>query len=86
MSAKLVGCHLAEGAILEYHILTDVLYIDFRNAFDSVNYKYLLERLKSSGLGTDLLAWLKGFLTRCLQRVRVGSGFSSLGTDSGWVL
>ena len=48
----------------------DVVYLDYRKAFDSVPHRRLLEKLKGLGIKGKLLQWLEIFLT--LRTMRVG--------------
>jgi len=41
----------------------DVVYLDYRKAFDSVPHRRLIEKLKSFGINGKLLQWLDNFLT-----------------------
>ena len=54
----------------------DVLYLDYRKAFDSVSHKKLLDKLKLSGINGKLLQWLESFLTGRSLRVGVRGSFS----------
>ena len=56
---------------------TDVAYIDFSKAFDSVCHSKLLYKLESFGFGGKLLAWIKCYLSNRTQCVKVGNSFSS---------
>ena len=47
----------------------DVLYLDFRKAFDSVPHERLLLKLEAHGLQGKLLNWIRAFLTGRVQRV-----------------
>ena len=51
----------------------DVVYIDFRKAFDSVPHKRLLLKLHGYGIHSDLLLWLTNFLTGRMQKVVIGN-------------
>jgi hypothetical protein len=42
---------------------TDVIYLDFCKAFDSVVHSKLIAKLASYGIGNELLTWIKNFLT-----------------------
>ena len=42
---------------------TDIIYFDFKKAFDSVPHHRLLLKLKSYGISGNLLSWLSSFLT-----------------------
>lgn len=54
----------------------DVVYLDFRKAFDSVPHERLLIKLSAYGIEGELLQWIKGFLSQRTQRVRVGKSYS----------
>ena len=47
----------------------DVLYIDFKKAFDLIPHSSLLSKLKSVGVGGGLLKWFGAYLTRTQQVV-----------------
>ncbi len=51
--------------------IIDVLYIDFAKAFDTVNHRRLILKLKSYGVEGNLLRWLEAFLTNRKQSVVV---------------
>ena len=55
----------------------DILYLDFKKAFDSVPHQRLLIKLQSYGISGNLLKWIENFLSNRTQRVRVGDSFSS---------
>ena len=62
--------------MLEEHSPLDVVYFDFRKAFDSVPHFQLLYKLRCYGVCGKLLSWIQSFLTARRQRV-VLKGFSS---------
>jgi hypothetical protein len=64
--------------ILESDSNADILYLDFAKAFDKVDHKILLEKLKSMGISGNLHKWLTSFLTNRTQYVMV-SGQKSRG-------
>ena len=49
----------------------DVVYLDFRKAFDSVPHQRLLKKFKAHEIGgsRSLLQWIESFLTGRKQRV-----------------
>ena len=47
----------------------DVVYFDFKKAFDSVPHGRLLDKLKSYGIDGQLLKWIRNFLMNRQQRV-----------------
>ena len=55
----------------------DVIYLDYRKAFDTVPHKRLLKKLKDLGISGQLLRWIESFLTDRTIRVRVGNDFSA---------
>ena len=54
---------------------TDVIYFDFKMAFDSVSHSKLLIKLSAYGLSGNLLAWLAEFLHNRSQIVKLNSSF-----------
>ncbi len=45
----------------------DVIYLDFRKAFDTVPYKKLMIKFRALGIG--IAAWIENWLTGRKQRV-----------------
>ena len=57
---------------------TDIIFLDFSKAFDSVPHRKLLAKLSHYGIRGNLLRWMEAFLTNQKQRVVV------TGTESKW--
>ena len=57
----------------------DILYLDYKKAFDTVLHKRLLSKLKWYGFSGDILGWISEFLMGRKMRVAVN------GTNSRWV-
>jgi len=55
----------------------DVIFLDYRKAFDSVPHKRLREKLRTFGLNEKLVAWTAEFLKDRKMRVRVNGSFSN---------
>ena len=55
----------------------DVIYLDFKKAFDSVPHERLLIKLKSYGITGNLFYWVRDFLKGRSQYVKVGSECST---------
>ena len=55
----------------------DVVYLDFRKAFDSVPHQRLLKKAEAYGIRGKLLLWIESFLTGRKQRVIVNGGKST---------
>lgn len=51
------------------YIQTDVIYMDFVTAFDSVPHKRLLLKLKQVDIPAKTLHWIQSFLSNRRQRV-----------------
>ena len=54
----------------------DVVYMDFKKAFDSVSHNGLLNKLCSMGITGNLLKWLQEYLLHRIQCVRIGDSLS----------
>ena len=69
----------------------DVIYLDFRKAFDKVPHQRLILKLKSHGMGNSIINWIEQWLTDRRQRVVVDGEVSSWksvlsGVPQGYVL
>ena len=56
---------------------TDVVFLDFTKAFDSVPHERLLLKLHAYGIRDPLLSWIRSFLTNRRQRVVLRGHYSS---------
>ena len=54
----------------------DVIYLDFKKAFDSVPHERLLIKIKSYGIDGKLYRWIKDFLNERSQYVKVSNEYS----------
>nr|VZI34139.1 unnamed protein product [Spirometra erinaceieuropaei] len=61
---------------LEEGFEVDVVYIDFRKAFDTVPHQRLLHKFSDIGIRGDLLNWIRAFLVGRKQRVCIGDDMS----------
>ena len=55
----------------------DIVYLDFKKAFDSIPHERLLLKMKGYGIVGKTLQWVRSFLTGRKQRVRVGNSYSN---------
>ena len=56
----------------------DVVYLDYRKAFDSVSHQRLLEKLRGLGINGKLLLWIEDFLVSRTMKVGIRGTFSQL--------
>ncbi len=62
---------------LDCNAFTDVVYIDYAKAFDSVCHSKLLFKLEVAyGISGNVLSWIKQFLSNRMQQVKVGGSMS----------
>jgi len=62
--------------ILDKGDSVDVLFLDFKKAFDSVPHERLLRKIHAYGLRGNLFNWMQSFLKGRKQRVSVNGSFS----------
>nr|VZI52992.1 unnamed protein product [Spirometra erinaceieuropaei] len=74
--SNLLACLEIWTRALEEGFEVDVVYIDFRKAFDTVPHQRLLHKLSAIGIRRDLLNWIRAFLVGRKQRVCVGDDMS----------
>ena len=55
----------------------DIIYLDFKKAFDQVPHKRLLCKVMSYDFTVNILKWIANFLASRTQVVRVGNDYSS---------
>ena len=58
---------------------TDIAFLDFCKAFDSVSHAHLIRKLDQSGIKGPLLHWFSSYLDKRLQRVVID------GKSSDWL-
>jgi hypothetical protein len=63
----------------------DVVFFDFKKAFDSVNIEILLQKLNKKGVTGNCLAWLRDFLTNRKIKVKIGTELSDYQVIRGGV-
>ena len=64
--------------VIEQKCETDVVYMDFRKAFDSVSHKHLLMKLQSIGITGNVWKWFEAYLKPRYQCVKIGDSYSEL--------
>ncbi len=57
--------------VLDEGHTVDLVYLDFAKAFDSINHRFLLAKLKASDIDGAVLNWIKSYLSNCSDQVQV---------------
>ncbi|BHF74019.1 hypothetical protein SprV_0401710300 [Sparganum proliferum] len=83
--ANLLACLEIWTRALEEGFEVDVVYIDFRKAFDTVPHQRLFHKLSSIGMRGDLLNWIRTFLVGWKQRVCIEDDMSEWVNVTGGV-
>ena len=52
-------------------LVNGVVFIDLKNAFDTIDHKIMLQKLGNYGVNPNCLRWLKSYLTNRTQKCRV---------------
>jgi len=55
---------------LDHGVPVDIIYLDFKKAFDSVPLRRILTKLKAYGIRGQILDWIEDFATDRRQRVK----------------
>ena len=74
---QLLSCIEDWSHLLDLGNPIDIIYLDFKKAFDAVPHLRLLEKIRSFGIRGNLLKWLECFLIGRRQRVVIGEEHSS---------
>jgi hypothetical protein len=64
--------------LIDANYTVDIIYLDFKKAFDSVPHKRLFVKLKAYGISGNVLCWIQTFLSNRRQRVVVNNESSEL--------
>ena len=56
-------------------VAVDIVYLDFRKAFDSIPHERLLLKMKGYGITGNMLEWVRDFLNARKQRVRLENAY-----------
>ena len=78
-SSQLMECLEDWSKMMEEGSSVDILYLDFKKAFDAVPHKRLLEKIQAYGIRGKVLMWIESFLTERKQRVVIN------GESSPWL-
>ena len=75
-ATNLIDCLNDWTKLIDARKPVDILYLDLAKAFDSVSHEKMLHKLIKIGIGSNVLQWIKSFLTEREHCVRVGSSLS----------
>lgn len=75
-SSQILSVFYSIGEALDKTKQTDILYLDFAKAFDTVDHAILIEKLKWYGVTGQLINWFSDYLKDSSQRV-VTDGIAS---------
>ncbi|MCP3849730.1 MAG: hypothetical protein GY694_05770, partial [Gammaproteobacteria bacterium] len=56
----------------------DVIYLDFKKAFDTVPHFRLINKLRGYGIDGNILKWIDSFLSNRTQQVKINNEFSNV--------
>jgi hypothetical protein len=82
---QLLSAFHSIGQDLDKNTQTDVLYLDFAKAFDSVDHNILLDKLRWYGVTGSVLDWFADYLNGRTQRVVVDGAASALSSVTSGV-
>jgi len=60
----------------------DIVFLDYRKAFDSVNHAKLIEKLMLANVDLTVIKWIAAFLLGRKMRVKVRMEFSDCSVES----
>ena len=69
---------IAEKIIEPNKCEVNVVYMDFKKAFDLVSHNHLLDKLQSFGIPGKARRWFEAYLWNCYQCVKIGDSYSEL--------
>jgi len=75
-TTQLLECNFDWCLAISTGANTDVIYLDYSRAFDSVVHSKLIAKLEHYGVNPIVIAWISSFLAGRVQCVRVGSCLS----------
>ena len=69
---------------MDRHFSVDLIFIDFRKAFDTVPHQHLLKKLHHIGIQGNVYNWILNWLTKRTQQVVInGHSSTHAYVDSG---
>ena len=76
---------------ISHHSSSGMILIDLQKAFDTIDHKILIEKMKCMGFSNDVIKWFESYLSKRMFSVHVEKGFSdkaliSCGVTQGSIL
>ena len=68
---------------MDHHLSVDLIFIDFRKAFDTVPHQRLLKKLHHYGIQGNVYNWISSWLTKRTRVVIKGHSSTFVHVDSG---
>jgi len=65
------------STFMEMKESVDIIYFDFKKAFDTVPHERLLYKVNQAGISGNIFKWIKDFLTNRKQRVKLQNAISN---------
>ena len=62
----------------------DIIYLDFRKAFDQIPHKRLLSKLSCYGFTGMVLNWISHFVSDRTEKVRIGDKYFERSKSTEW--
>ncbi len=75
-STQLLECFNAWTKLSDATLPFDIVYIDFKKAFDKVSHEHLIKKLYNCGLDVSIIMWIKAFLRGRSQCVKINNCIS----------
>ena len=57
---------------MDHGLISGIVYLDLKKAFDSINHSILLKQLSAAGVAKDTLSWFKSYLSNRTQCTVIG--------------
>ena len=82
---NLIECTNDWSTAMQLHQGTDIIYFDFKKAFDSVSHQKLLIKPQAYGISGNLFLWIRKFLWNRTQAVKMNGQLSNNGNVTSGV-
>ena len=73
---QLLSCLKTRTSAINDNKFIDIIYFDFKKAFDKVSNRKLLVKIKDIGISGNIYNWIESFLTNRKQSVKINYTYS----------